>query len=279
MSRRRKIDSENVGERVSTSLRMPVELLKRIDDKWKSSDEFTGRTHFIEKACEYYLDCEPCPKCGNLNSKESVVCSHCQSSLGVFQVLVNSVETFLKEVEKSVESIEKACAEYNDLDSKIQWLLEKLSPENAAVINSVISDMYPYATRAMNAGQCFLKYHKIYSKYNKYPVPHPAKLTLDVNNLEVFEVDDIFLDEKTNLSLTLNTASTCIQANYYSRQARLMIENLTHIRYSELFEVHSKLVNKYEVPLLSIVDDVKRGIETLRSIEKMITVLMQNQNP
>ena len=65
--RRRRIDVDNLGENTQISLKLPKKVLDWIEDACNEDSKFTGRSHFIDNACRYYLNLKPCPSCGKLN--------------------------------------------------------------------------------------------------------------------------------------------------------------------------------------------------------------------
>ena len=271
MSRRRKIDSEDVGERVSTSLRLPIDLLNQIDQAWKSSDEFTGRTHYIEKACEYYLDSYKCPNCGNINSKYSVVCSRCETRLKGFSEKIDEVSAYLIRVyDPCIKSIYDNISAYEDLNGKINWLLEKLSPTRRVAVDSVISPIYTTILNGINKGYYFIETDKKYSQYNKLPLPSPIDLLCDRESLEKFVLEHGF-SSTSGLGASIN-------AVYYYHYCKLLLENTKYLTMPELSSVYDELIHKGP-HIISLSNDVGMALETLKGVEKMITILMQNQNP
>lgn len=273
MTRRRKIDSENVGERASTSLRLPVELLERIDNAWKSSDEYTGRTHFIEKACRYYLDCEKCPNCGNFNHKQSVICSMCETKLGTFNRLLKLIEEMLHTYDEIIEDISKFVRDYDDLFGKIRWLLDKLKVENKFSVGTIIEGTFVSTERGINKGRVFLKCYNIYSKYDNFPIPQPIELILS-------DQDDLCIPTSdSHYSLTCgDLLESCLTINYHYRICQLMVEDSLSLHFKDIDEAFRNLSNSMS-PLLSFVNDVSTSYDTLESIEKLTTILLENQTP
>lgn len=247
---------------------MPVELLKRIDDKWKASDEFTGRTHFIEKACEYYLDCEKCPVCGNFNHKLSVVCSMCESKLGAFQQSLDYLNELLLTCDRMINQIYDLVRSYDDLFGKINWLLDKLNDEKKSSVVNIIEDMFIITDRGIFKGRFFIKCHEIYSKYTNLPIIEPPVL------IEKCYIE-LFGENSTNPHTVLSPSllNECLYINYHYRVCQLLAQYPISRPLKEIDDALDGL-NNYKSSLTSLLNDVTTAYETLEGIEKMTNVLL-----
>lgn len=283
MSRRRKLDSEESEDRLSTSLRLPVSLLERMDNAWRSSDEFTGRTHFIEKACEHYLNCEKCPVCGNLNHKQSVICSMCETKLEKFSKIVDEVASHIPKVSNLIQNTSDVIEQYDNLNEKINWLLEKLTPANKSaverILSIIVSPHSPTNTRVLE-GRYLIMVHKLYSTYDDLSL-----VDLDNPSGQYQEVLNTVMSDlsskqhlKGPLFFSRNDTKQCESICYYLRSCEIMIKNPNIYTTQMICESYERL-QSVESRLLSISGNMIVALETLRSIEEMITILMQNQNP
>lgn len=279
MARRRKIDSEDVGERITTSLRLPVELLERIDKAWKGSDKYTGRTHFIEKACEHYLNCEPCPKCMHLNHKRALVCSFCGAKLGLFSKNIEYIESHLPFVHEVIDMISHDIESYDNLVEKIYWLIEKLPPTTKSDVEGAVSYISRQNNRVLGARH-FMMVRELYSTYDKLPLPNPAhpineKYTLDY----VAHMSDF--NSKYRKKATDNISNQMMDNNLfvvcYCRSCEIILENPDNYTLKDVRNAYNML-DKMTSHLISLKNSVGAALDVLVGFEKMITILIQNQN-
>lgn len=268
MSRRRKIDSENVGERVSTSLRMPADLLERIDHVWKSSGRYTGRTHFIEAACNYYLDCKPCPHCGHMNSNSSIVCSICEGKLKPFQDCADLINDVLKIYDKSLKEISENIESYDNLFEKIGWLVDKLQSESQTSAKNIILSTMPSMERDIVVGRDFLTWYELYSKHDILPLPTPFAM-LQAHK-ELFRPD-----HKSRIGIPHQSLAACVSTNYYYRTGQLVVQNPLSLQFHDLEDVLANL-EKSMFHIESVAHDVMSALRYLQTVEKLTDILLQN---
>lgn len=277
MARRRKIDSENTGERITTSLRLPIELLDRIDSVWKGSDKYTGRTHFIESACNYYLDCKPCPNCGHLNSGTSVVCSHCEEKLTPFQDSINLIDNILKTYDQSFKDISESIAAYDNLFEKIGWLIDKLQSESQASAKSIISGTLKSMECDITIGREILMYRELYSEYNHLPIPTPFAM-LKLHRDKIVIGDRFKSITPSNISergAMNNSLASGVSTNYNYRVGQLIVQNPLSVQYNDIMEALDNL-NHSVYHIMSVAHDVLSALRYLQTVEKLTDILLQN---
>ena len=279
MARRRKIDSEDVGERITTSLRLPVELLERIDKAWKGSDKYTGRTHFIEKACEYYLHCEPCPHCHNLNHNHALVCSFCGTKLDTFYMSVDWTKSLLSLVHKMIGAISDAVTSYDDLNEKIHWLVEKLPPTIKSDIEMIIQSPRPPITNGLRDVRYFLMLRDLYSTYDKLPLPNPANPVNEHYMLDLQSHISEFISKYGELmpSVTPDASSKSQFLIYSCRSCEIILENPDNYTPEEIRKSAHNL-EKMLPYVYALSNSVVAALSILENFEKMIMIQIQNQN-
>ena len=275
MARRRKIDSNNASERITTSLRLPVELLEQIDNAWKSSDKYTGRTHFIETACNYYLDCEPCPNCGHLNNSTSVVCSHCEEKLKPFQDCADLIKEQLKHYSNSLKIISDGINTYDNLFEKIGWLIDKLPLENQNVAKDIVSSTLKSMESGLIIGRDFMKCHELYSTYDQLPLPTPFAILQSHKDLYYIDGRRIESFKSHNDESINHSHAACISANYHYRTGQLVVQNPRSLQFNELEDLMANL-DKAIFHIDSTAHDVMTALGYLQTVEKMIDIILQH---
>lgn len=270
--RRRNVSSEEKGERIQVSLKLPKEILDRIDESWKSGEIYTGRSHYIEEACKYYLDCVPCPKCGSLNSSRSRVCSMCENKLKPYYDVLDDLREEVKILDDLHMEIVRLKDEYDDLKNKLKWLVSKLTPENETLINDVTEIYLESINKSMNTVNSYFEYYDYYSSQN-LPLP-------DFTNLIEEKYKERHQKDLGSIMdmITFNTEYRDVTysfMHYTYRLAKLVLSDPSSTSYKELVELHVGLASErmgMKVALL----DMSLGLENLKSVEKMIDVLNKN---
>lgn len=252
MSARRRVSVGDLKERVPISLKLPKLLLDRIDDVWRNSEEYTGRTHFIEKACAHYLSCEKCPECGKLNSMGSPFCGFCGTKLSGFKEALNNVIGEIQIYDKYNESIFSLMREYDDLKDKIEWLLSQLSADKRQHIDDIISENRAIGDNLM---QGVSGYHKFYTHISK-------------NGLSKDYPADYFRVVSTPQVVILY---------YRAKQLVEFAENQHGVSARQLFDCNKDLESGHPT-LKSLKGSAEMSVSSLKSLEKMIVFLIQNQN-
>lgn len=288
MARRRQGDLEDNTEKIAISLKLPKKLLDRIDSYWKEkSSLFSGRTHFIEEACSFYLTCERCSKCGNLNTPQSKLCSYCGHKLEGEEYLEikNSVIRELSYYDKIYESIISHKEQYDDLDNKIKWYLDKLDEKRKSIISYILPDYYYVINTVMGKVDSFLEYREYYKRQfengESLTVPHALieKKYSDVSFTispfpSIGDVDNQNPTSPEYRKIYDEYQSVGINHAYYG--AKLAISNLETVSTQDLRVHHLALVSE-GLNLQSYLDDMIMGLNQLRGIEKMIDILPEIQ--
>lgn len=277
MVRRRQGEPEDNAEKIAISLKLPKKLLDRIDSYWKgNSSTFSGRTHFIEEACSFYLTCEKCSNCGKLNTPQSKLCAYCGNKLEgeEYLSLKNTVIRELSYYDKIIESIISYKEEYIDLDNKINWYLEKLDDKRKTVVSVLLPDYYSVINRVMKKVDSFFEYRDFYQSLfdSGKPLPSPGVVMgekyPDIPDVSIGSVDD----PAAPRSREIFDEFRGIGINYTYYDTKSAISNLDTVSTQDLKLCHLSLVSE-GLYLQSYLDDMIMGLRTLRGIEKMIDVL------
>ena len=270
--RRRNISSENEGGRVQVSLKLPKDILNRIDESWKSGEKYTGRSHYIEEACKYYLECEPCPECGHLNSYGSKVCSMCENKLKPYYAVLDDIREEVKIWDNLHMEIIRLKDEYDDLKSKLKWLVSKLNAENETLVNDVTEIYLESINKSMNTVNSYFEYYDFYST-QELPLTDFTDIIeekyKEKNQKDLGSIMDMITFNMEYRDVTYS----CVHYTY--RSAKLLLSDPSSTSYKELVKLHIDLASErmgMKVALL----DMSLGLENLKSVEKMIDVLNKN---
>lgn len=285
MTRRRKIDSESVGERITTSLRLPVELLERIDHAWKDSDKYTGRTHFIESACNYYLDCEPCPTCGALNYSTAKICSSCESKLEPYQEILQMIQSLVNEYDDYYNQIISCKDEFDDLYGKIKWHLDKIDPKKREIVSELISPHVSTITSNLESINHYLEYYDIFSKdSSSVPQDFVRKKfpDLDVHDIALTYLEKGVVDISLSLLDDMHDDLEYSLINFFHHSAKRLLSNPDipnkHFQtYSQLSRLRYSLWDK-RLKVSHIKDAMYHCLAVLKNIEKTIDIVNKNLN-
>lgn len=274
--RRRNIEEK--GERIQVSLKLPKEVLDRIDESWKSGEIYTGRSHYIEEACKHYLDCVPCPNCGSLNSSASKICSICEYKLLPYQELLGIIREEVSIFDKIHERIIALKSEYDDLHGKITWLLEKIVSEDNKNIPNV-GELFAL----------FLNSHKKYSKsistyleyYNIYALQGSSQSPLNLLMEKFPERDFTHLNGVGNFADLMYSFNDVFYDIRYStlhfeyQSAKIILSNPNLASYSKLQELHKLLIEDRRAVLI-VNMEMEEGLNELKTAEKMVDVLTKS---
>lgn len=280
MARRRQGEVEGNAEKIAISLKLPKKLLDRIDSYWKeNSNTFTGRTHFIEEACSFYLSCEECPKCGRLNSPEAHTCSYCGEKLegAAFLQLKNNVISELTKYDRIIESILSYNEVYVDLDNKIKWYLNKLDENKKTIVEALLPGYYSLINSTMKIVNCFLEYRKLYAGLyeNREPLPHIndvlGELYPTLSSTTTLEMDTASLE-----FIDAYNVSRCLGINYAYYNAKSTIDNIETVN-TNVLKIHWMQLLTEGMYLPLILENMERGLNHLREAEKMIDILSEIQ--
>ena len=156
--RRRTIDTNEYGKNIQITLKLPEKILNSIDEALKNSNvNYTGRSHFIEEACKYYLNTKKCPKCGTLNIMDGTICSYCWNKLDSFKETAGILRVKFNIFTDILEELRQMRIEYGDTHNKIKWLIDKQKPDLKEYITSLISPLDSYCLRLFEKVDSILK--------------------------------------------------------------------------------------------------------------------------
>lgn len=249
MSERRRVSVGDLKERVPISLKLPKLLLDRIDEVWRNSEEYTGRTHFIEKACVHYLSCEKCPECGKLNSMGSPFCGFCGTKLSGFKEALNNVIGEIQIYDGYNEKIFSLLREYDDLKDKIEWLLSQLSADKRQHIDDIISENRAIGDNLMKDVS---DYQRMYTNCSKNG-----------------------LSENYPIGLRFVGYPQVITLYYRAKQLVEFTENQKGVSARQLFDCDKDLESGHPT-LRALQGSAEMSVSSLKSLEKMIMFLIQN---
>ena len=157
--RRRRIDVDNLGENTQISLKLPKKVLDWIEDACNEDSKFTGRSHFIDNACRYYLNLKPCPSCGKLNPRDAVVCAYCRFELDGMENIINVVQPHVIKFEDLHEEgfvLVDAC---NSLCTELEEYIGAQDPTTQKQIRDKLSKLRErFGIRIQNALDYFNTY-------------------------------------------------------------------------------------------------------------------------
>lgn len=277
MARRRQGDSEDSAEKIAISLKLPKKLLNRIDSYWKeNSDSFTGRTHFIEEACTFYLTCEKCRKCGRLNTPESRTCSYCGEELDGVEYIEhkNRLIGAMSRYDEYVESILSYKEKYSDLDNKIKWYINKLDDKKKSIAEALLPGYYSQINHVMKTVDWFLEYREMFRELYESGLPFPGhqETLAQKYNKSSMSSDDFISAE----SVDMFNEYRCFGINYAYYRAKVLLDNLDTANAQDL-KTHWLGLYAEGVYLPAILEDVVEGLKLLKNTENMIDVLSEIQ--
>lgn len=283
--RRRNVSAEEKGERIQVSLKLPKEILDRIDESWMSGGIYTGRSHYIEEACKYYLDCVPCPKCGVLNKSSARICSSCETKLEPYQDILRMIESLVREYDDACNEMISCTDEFNDLSGKINWHLKKLEPKKREIISEIVSPYVHLISNYIESVNNYLKYYDIFSKDSssvpqdffseKFPDFDAQKILQTYFETGVADISMSLLDEiHDDMEYSL--------MNFYHHSAKRILSNPDqpnkHFHtYSQLSSLRNLLWDK-KPKLIRLKDTMNNCLAYLNNIENTIDLINENIN-
>lgn len=282
--RRRNI-SEEKGERIQVSLKLPKDIVDRIDESWKSGETYTGRSHYIEEACKYYLDCVPCPKCGALNKSTAKVCSSCESKLEPYQEILQTIESLVSDYDEAHNKIISFKDEFNDLAGKIDWHLNKLEPKKKEIISEIISPYLNSISKSVESVNHYLEYYDIFSK-NPSSVPQDFinKRFPDVDFYQILQAyfEKGTVDLSTSLLDDIHDDVEYSLLNFFHHSAKRILSNPDqpneHFHsYSKLSQLRYSLWDKM-VKIHRLEGVMHNCLVELKRVEKTIDLINKNIN-
>lgn len=164
--RRRKIDVENLGENTQISLKLPKKVLEWIEEACNDDSKFTGRSHFIDNACRYYLSLVPCPVCSTLNPRDANVCCNCKSPLQGMQNILEDIHSRIAEYEE-IHAMGCEIADLiTDLLNTIHDYINSLDPPTRVLIEN---ELLGFGERCTVRAKPGIGYFDTYRKYLHSP--------------------------------------------------------------------------------------------------------------
>lgn len=284
--RRRNVSSEEKGERIQVSLKLPKEILDRIDESWKSGEIYTGRSHYIEEACKYYLDCVPCPKCGTLNYSSAHICSSCETKLEPYQDILRMIESLVSEYDNVCNQMISCKDEFDDLSGKIHWHINKLDPKKWEIISEIISPYIHIISNYTESVNNYLKYYDIFSKDSScVPRDLISKKFPDFDADKILQTYIEYLDTGVaNIPLSfVDEAHDDLEyslMNFFHHSAKRILLNPDmpnkHFHtYSQMLHLRSSLWDR-RLKLIRLKDMMCNCLVYLKTIENTIDLINEN---
>lgn len=175
--RRRKIDVENLGENTQISLKLPKKILDWIEEACAENPEFTGRSHFIDNACRYYLNLKPCHTCGELNPRDAVACAYCRAELDGMKEIAAEIRTYVSEFERLHEEGFALVDECISLNNGIEEYIESQKPSSQKYIRIELAKLTErFDKRIQNA----LDYFEVYRSKTPNFKPYEYQQNFDL---------------------------------------------------------------------------------------------------
>lgn len=127
MGVRRHFSDDVRGDTKIVSVRLPVDLVNKIDEYLFKYD-IANRTLFIEEACKQRLFSLKCPSCHALNPENGKKCSVCGADLDTFKRALSEFEELYTATcdtrENVLKTTKKTLKDFDDLDKIAQELRE-----------------------------------------------------------------------------------------------------------------------------------------------------------
>ena len=182
----------------------------------------------------------------------SPFCGFCGTKLSGFKEALNNVIGEIQIYDKYNESIFSLMREYDDLKDKIEWLLSQLSADKRQHIDDIISENLAIGDNLM---QGVSGYHKFYTHISK---------------------NGLSKDYPAGYFRVVSTPQVVI-LYYRAKQLVEFAENQHGVSARQLFDCNKDLVSGHPT-LKSLKGSAEMSVSSLKSLEKMIVFLIQNQN-
>lgn len=278
-----KRDSQSKGERIPISLKIPKTLLNAIDAVWKQNPEYTGRTHFIETACQFFLRCEYCPKCNTLNTPASTLCSHCGAPLHaseVFQEIVTEIEKKVDLFEKTIQSIISYRGVYDEIESKINLIAGRLDGKKKDVVKYLLPADNSSLRSANERVDHLISIYTYCSELGFVSTPEDLlknlfpELSKSVKHDEdtPYTADELYaMSYETPIFLQIIHYIDAVTA-YFDIKHRL-----SDLSYTNTQTLANYLINFDQdiILLQSVLDEMSKSVNNLRGIEYMVDALRE----
>lgn len=275
-------ESQPLGERIPISLKFPKTLLNAIDEVWKQNPEYTGRTHFIEVACQFFLRCERCPRCDTLNTPESNICSHCGTPLNStekFQEIVTEIGKKVDLIEKTIQSIISYRGVYDEINSKINLIAGRLDGKKKDVVRYILPENHSSLETAVDRVDQLISIYTYCSELDFVSTPDEVLRNLYPELSKSAKHDDVpyTADELYTMSYETPIFLQIIQyidvvTTYFDVKHRL--SNLSYTN-TQTLENYLKALDEDIILLQSVLNEMSKGVNNIKALENMVDALRE----
>lgn len=270
--RRRKIDVENLGENIQISLKLPQKVLKWIEMACEDNPGFTGRSHFIDNACRYYLNLEPCSNCGKLNPRDANVCAYCSTQLQGLHDILDKVQSYISDF----ENVHSLGCEINDtidnLLNDTQNFINSLDDTIREKIDLELSGFfYRCKSRIKNPSLYFKIYHK------KFPTFKTIFLNKEMIVSDYKSVLLGFIDNMNEpLDESANSEAAVLTSLYYYNLAKTLL-NGDNFSLKEIDNLYESFATVLQFAIEEL-NTLKMSYDDLLVYQKMVKLLAEKLN-
>lgn len=275
--RRRKIDTENLGENTPISLRLPKKILDWIQEVCDNNpDLYTGRNHFIETACRYYLNCEPCSNCGNLNYREAVSCSYCENRLPAFEQMLEEFHSILNNYEEGINEGFELFAEYQNRVNEILQYISSLSDD--VLRNHLIEEFKRHLGLCEDFAGAALEFYDDYNKLAPdflYSDLYKEKLS----NIYTLESDlHTFKKENLPLNVSLSQLEVISHLAYYHACKKIISDDPSNHLTPEYLNLQEPLAHECTYNIQVHNGRLQLANEELNVFRRLLAIFQETKN-
>lgn len=281
--RRRKIDVENLGENTQISLKLPKKVLEWIEKACDENPTFTGRSHFIDSACRYYLSLVSCPACGKLNPRDANVCCYCKTPLQGMQNLIEEIQSLVTEYEEVHTTGLEIADTITTLLLDINDFIRSLDIQTRKMIEGEVQDfaMRCYSRWAFSVTY-FSEYRDLSKSYKGFKFTrsaHDLELTIPEYPTAITRFSeqlDSEGDEIKTLSTKDKTIKSSVLAGLYYYHIGKKILNGDNFSLKEI----DNLMNGFKICIRfarQYTDSLKESYDDLMVYRKMIQLLSERK--
>lgn len=282
--RRRKIDVENLGENIQISLKLPKKVLGWIEEACNENPTFTGRSHFIDNACRYYLSLVPCPSCSKLNPRDANVCCYCKTPLQGMQNVLEEIQSLVTEYEEVHATGLEIADTITNLQLDINDFIRSLDTKTRQIIEGEVDDFARrcYSRWAFSVGY-FFEYRDLSKSYKGFKFTrsaHDLELTIPEYPTALTRFSEK-LDSEGDGIKTLSTTEGAVKSSvltglYYYHIGKKILngDNFSLKEIDNLLEGFKWSIRS----ALQYADSLKESYDDLMVYRKMIQLLSERQH-
>lgn len=270
MKRRRQRNPDDEGSNVQISFKIPSGLLEKIDLAWPMYGKYTGRGHYIEEACRYYLTLEECPECGTLHDEYATHCHVCGQKLHLFDDLTQNLKSLYDEAQRYMVMMRETINKFKIFCGNIAYRLEKCDLNSQKEIEKIVDPLFSETDETMNLFDTILNNISDFKMTDDmwYKVKNPERHFFGV----FFPVKDS-LDKYDEKHMYERFA---FETGYLLSLIKDMIDSEFELYHtSMLFNTYSDF-KMYVRTLKNYTDTCTIALQRMSSIEAMIDFIVEN---